>query len=332
MTKEFLVPVKAPEVDTNKLDSSPPGSADILLGVSLNMNNQKVYGMSAPTNPDHATTKQYVDAQVAGGGGGLTSGATSAYLRGDKTWQTHNWKRPAWIATTANITLSGAQTIDGIGTTGLVFPVLVKDQTTASQNGLYYPSAGAWTRCEDSTDGPGLTFGTVVPVVFGTANGGKAFMQTSTVGTVGTDAQTWVLVGGVTSIPTGSIQMYAGATAPTGWLLCDGSAIPGGNTALIALVGANTPDLRGRFPVGVGTFATLRASDGLAEASRSPVHSHTVANVSHVGNTTSAGGSNQSRVSTLNGNETGTHNHGGATGNMATTGIPYFGVNFIIKT
>jgi microcystin-dependent protein len=137
---------------------------------------------------------------------------------------------------------------------------------------------------------------------------------------------------GGTVIPPGCIEMYAGAGAPTGWLLCDGSAIPGGNTALIALVGANTPDLRGRFPVGVGTFATLRASDGLAEASRSPVHSHTVANVSHAGNTTSAGGSNQSRVATLNGNETGTHNHGGATGNMATTGIPYFGVNFIIKT
>lgn len=43
------------------------------------------------------------------------------------------------------------------------------------------------------------------------------------------------------------IQMYAGAAAPTGWLLCDGGAIAGGFTDLIAIVGANTPDLRGMF-------------------------------------------------------------------------------------
>ncbi len=47
--------------------------------------------------------------------------------------------------------------------------------------------------------------------------------------------------------PTGVIQAYAGAVAPTGWLLCDGAAIPGGFTELIALIGPNTPDLRGEF-------------------------------------------------------------------------------------
>lgn len=45
----------------------------------------------------------------------------------------------------------------------------------------------------------------------------------------------------------GMIAAFPVSTPPTGWLECDGSAIPGAHTALIALVGTNTPDLRGEF-------------------------------------------------------------------------------------
>ncbi len=48
-------------------------------------------------------------------------------------------------------------------------------------------------------------------------------------------------------MPTGVIQMFAGAAAPAGWLLCDGAAIDPQYTDLIQLIGANTPDLRGAF-------------------------------------------------------------------------------------
>ncbi len=47
--------------------------------------------------------------------------------------------------------------------------------------------------------------------------------------------------------PTGTVIMYAGAAAPNGYLVCDGAAIDPQYTDLIALVGANTPDLRGQF-------------------------------------------------------------------------------------
>lgn len=60
-------------------------------------------------------------------------------------------------------------------------------------------------------------------------------------------------------VPVGTIAMYAGATAPTGWLLCDGTTSTSGYTALAAIVGGTTPDLKGRVPVGAGTGTGLTA-------------------------------------------------------------------------
>lgn len=51
-------------------------------------------------------------------------------------------------ATTANITLSGAQTIDGVSVVA-GDRVLVKSQSTGSQNGIYTAAAGVWARSED---------------------------------------------------------------------------------------------------------------------------------------------------------------------------------------
>lgn len=56
-------------------------------------------------------------------------------------------------------------------------------------------------------------------------------------------------------VPTGSIMPYIGTTAPNGWLLCDGSAIPSGiyYDKLKTLTGNNTPDLRAMFLRGAGS-------------------------------------------------------------------------------
>jgi microcystin-dependent protein len=55
-------------------------------------------------------------------------------------------------------------------------------------------------------------------------------------------------------VPTGSIMPYVGATAPAGWLLCDGSTIPNTdeNQILRALIGSNTPNLQAMFLRGRG--------------------------------------------------------------------------------
>lgn len=72
------------------------------------------------------------------------------------------------VATTANLAaLSGLLTVDGVV---LVAGdrVLVKDQTTASQNGIYVVAAGAWARAADANTSAEVTPGMTVPVEQGT--------------------------------------------------------------------------------------------------------------------------------------------------------------------
>lgn len=101
-----------------------------------------------------------------------------------------SYKQSVRCATTANITLSGTQTIDGIAVVA-GDRVLVKNQTTASQNGIYVVSAGAWTRALDA-DNSAEIGAAVVNVDSGTANGGELWTTTfRTTDTLGTTAMNW---------------------------------------------------------------------------------------------------------------------------------------------
>jgi microcystin-dependent protein len=77
-------------------------------------------------------------------------------------------------------------------------------------------------------------------------------------------------------VPVGTIAMWGGASAPTGWLLCDGTSTTG-YTALAAIVGSTTPDMRGRFAIGDNSTLTLLGTGGsttIAEGNL-PSHTHT---------------------------------------------------------
>lgn len=89
------------------------------------------------------------------------------------------FKAPARVATTANITLSGLQTIDGV-TTVADDRVLVKDQTTTTENGLYSASSGTWTRCVDANGNRDLANGTLFHVTSGTVNAGRIYKLVGT--------------------------------------------------------------------------------------------------------------------------------------------------------
>jgi phage-related tail fiber protein len=106
------------------------------------------------------------------------------------------------VATTANLAaLSGLLTIDGVV---LVAGdrVLVKDQTTSSQNGIYVVAAGAWTRATDADDGAKLTSGATVPVEAGTAQADTLWLLTADGAiTVGVTALTFVVINGNVGTP-----------------------------------------------------------------------------------------------------------------------------------
>jgi len=88
--------------------------------------------------------------------------------------------------------------------------------------------------------------------------------------------------------PVGSIVAYGGTAAPTGWLLCDGSAVS--RTIyddLFAILGTtygagdgsttfNLPDLRQRFPLGLATAGT---GSTLGETGGAMNHTHTYSDV-----------------------------------------------------
>lgn len=99
-------------------------------------------------------------------------------------------KNSVRVATTANITLSGTQTIDAVAVAA-GDRVLVKDQSTASQNGLYIVASGAWSRAADMDTWAEVP-GSFVFVEDGSNNVDTGWISTANAGgTLGTTAITW---------------------------------------------------------------------------------------------------------------------------------------------
>ena len=125
---------------------------------------------SAGTNTTQIATTAFVQAAVSASAAGL------------------DVKQSVRVATTANITLSGTQTIDTVSVVA-GNRVLVKDQTTPSQNGIYVVAAGAWTRATDFDSTAEVTTGAFTFVEEGSANKNTGWVLsttgTITVGTTG---------------------------------------------------------------------------------------------------------------------------------------------------
>lgn len=134
-------------------------------------------------------------------------------------------------ASTANIaTLSGLSAIDGV-TPVSGDRLLVKNQTTGSQNGIYVAAAGAWTRATDAADGTVLTPGANVMVEEGTQADTLWLLTNDGTITVGTTALVFVSIAG----SAGYAKTNAVNTFTKGQI--------GNVTALPALTGTVTLDL-----------------------------------------------------------------------------------------
>lgn len=135
-----------------------------------------------PTLDLHAASKSYVDAVAQG----------------------LDPKASVRVATTANITLSGTQTIDGVAVVA-GDRVLVKNQTTGSQNGIYVVAAGAWARATDADSNVKVTPGMYTFVEDGTVGSASGWnLITKAPITVGTTALVFTQFNGGTSYTAGT--------------------------------------------------------------------------------------------------------------------------------
>jgi len=114
------------------------------------------------------------------------------------------------VATTANITLSGTQTIDGVSVSA-GDRVLVKNQSSSSANGIYICSADAWARSTDMATGSNAA-GASMFIEQGTVNGEMGFVCTSNKGAdvVGTNDLTFSQYTGASNITAGAALSKTG--------------------------------------------------------------------------------------------------------------------------
>jgi len=189
-TTNTLAGLQQLDVDNIRIDGNEISSTDVNGNISLNpngsgvvdVNSSRITNLSTPTQDSDAATKAYVDASRSG----------------------LDVKQSVRAATTANITLSNIQTIDGVS---LVAGnrVLVKDQSTGSQNGVYIVANGAWSRATDFDEDFEVTAGVFFFVEEGTLYADSGWVLTSNNPlSVGTDALEFTQFSGAGQIIAGA--------------------------------------------------------------------------------------------------------------------------------
>lgn len=171
-------------VQQNRLDQmAAPTSA-------VSMNSQKLTNVATPTDANDAANKAYVDAARSG----------------------LDVKASVRVATTANITLSGEQTIDGVSVVA-GDRVLVKNQNTGSQNGIYVCAAGSWSRATDADVDAEVTPGLFTFVEEGTVSADSGWVLTTNGSiTVGTTSLAFSQFSGAGQITAGDGLTKSGNT------------------------------------------------------------------------------------------------------------------------
>lgn len=133
-------------------------------------------------------------AVATGGTAGFMSAADKTKLDSLEALSAIDAKESCRVRTQGNITLSGEQTIDGVLTSS--DRVLVDQQTTASEDGIYVSAAGAWSRSADLPVGAEAR-GVRVWIEEGTVDGDRLYACSNNEGSdiVGTDGLTFGLIG-----------------------------------------------------------------------------------------------------------------------------------------
>ena len=162
---------------------------------TIDVSSARITSLATPTGSTDAATKAYVDAQLQG----------------------LDVKQSVRVATTANGTLSSAfannSTVDGV-TLATNDRILIKDQSTGSENGIYTVNAsGAPTRATDFDADSEVTGGAFFFAEEGTTNADNGFVLTNDGAiTVGTTALTFTQFSGAGQVIAGTALTKSGNT------------------------------------------------------------------------------------------------------------------------
>jgi hypothetical protein len=166
---------------------------------SVSLNSQKITGLATPTDATDAANKGYVDNAVVG----------------------IDWKASVRAATTQDGNLAdkydSSSVIDGVSLS-IGNRILIKNQTNASENGIYTVNAsGAPTRATDADTGAELTSNFAVFVEEGTVNADQGYVLTNDGAiTVGTTALTFTQFTGLGQVIAGDGLTKTGNTLNVG--------------------------------------------------------------------------------------------------------------------
>src|SRR6056300_240850 len=161
------------DVDDININGSTICNSSLVSNLSINsatgcvdFNGLQVANIATPVLDTDAANKAYVDSARSG----------------------LDVKQSVKVATTGNIALSGTQTVDGVALS-VGDRILVKEQTTASENGIYVVASSFWTRATDADADAEVTSGMFTFVEQGSVNSDTGFVLTTdgtiTVGTTG---------------------------------------------------------------------------------------------------------------------------------------------------
>lgn len=192
------------------------------LNITNSTINSTTIGATTPSTgvfTDIATTTGTISTQPSGANDIVNYLALQSYAVGI------SWKAPVTAATTANITLSGPQTIDTVAVVA-GNTVLVKNQTNTAQNGIYKVNAGAWTYATGCTTWEQYV-SALVFVEYGAQAGSAWYCMAQPGGTLGVTAMTWSNFSAAANYTAGTGLTLAGfqfSITPVGTAATYGSA------------------------------------------------------------------------------------------------------------
>ena len=240
---------------------------------TIDVSSARITSLATPTGSTDAATKAYVDAQLQG----------------------LDVKNSVRVATTANGTLSSAfannSTVDGV-TLATNDRILIKDQSTGSENGIYTVNAsGAPTRATDFDADSEVTGGAFFFAEEGTTNADNGFVLTNDGAiTVGTTALTFTQFSGAGQVIAGSALTKSGNTLNVG---VDDSSIEVSSDALrVKASGITNAMLAGSIDLTAKVTGSLPVANGGTGLTAIAKGSILVANTANTITALDGGGSN----------------------------------------